>query len=126
MLDDRSRPASCHKSYTAPMARAPLLSERRIAVRLGVFVVFALLFAQTGGLRHQYSHMGAPGAPPVSGQTCSDCLSFSPLLTGADAPTHLPVILRAQTGFNYRSPAVPAFDRRPQFAFLPRGPPSLA
>jgi hypothetical protein len=123
---DRFPSATYHKSYTAAMARTPLLSERRVAARLGVLLVFALLFAQTGALLHQYRHLRAPGAPPASGQTCADCLSFSPLLTAAGGATHLLVMSRAQTGISYRSPSVPAFVRPPQHAFLPRGPPSLA
>ena len=124
--EDRFPSAAYHKSYTADMTRTPLLRECRVAARLGVLLVFALLFAQTGALLHQYRHLRAPSAPPASGQTCADCLSFSPLLTAAGGATHLLVISRAQNGVSYRSPSVPAFARPPQHAFLPRGPPHLA
>jgi len=109
------------------MARLPLLCERRSARRFGLLLVLALLFAQTGALLHQYSHLGKPGdPPPAAGQYCADCLSFSPLLTAAGGATYLLAIARAQPGVRYRSPSVPSFSRSPHNAFLPRGPPSIA
>jgi len=108
------------------MARVSLTSGRRGAGRLGLLLVLALLFAQTGALLHQYSHLRSPGDPPASGQSCTDCLSFSPLLATAGGSTDLLPIARVQSGVRYRSPSVPSASRSSYNAFLPRGPPSLA
>lgn len=107
------------------MARALLLSKRRHAGRIGLLLVLALLFAQTGALLHQYSHLRTPGdPPPVSGQYCADCLSFSPLLTTAGGASQGLTIAPAQPGVRYRSPSLPSFSRSSPNAFLPRGPPT--
>jgi len=108
------------------MARVALTSGRRGAGRLGLLLVLALLCAQTGALQHQYSHLRAPGAPPASTQSCTDCLSFSPLLATAGGSNDLLPIAAGQTGICYRSPSVPATGRSSYHAFLPRAPPSLA
>ncbi len=74
------------------MAQAQFLPHRRYVARLGILLVLALVFAQTGAVLHAYSHTHASphrtqttdsGAPGPAGQVCSDCLSFAPLLTAA-------------------------------------------
>lgn len=108
------------------MARVLLTSERRLAGRLGLLLILALLFAQTGALLHQYSHLKGPGDPPAAGQSCTDCLSFSPLLATAGGSTDLLPLARVQAGGSYRSPRLPPCGRSSYHAFQPRGPPSVA
>ena len=65
------------------MAQAQFLPCRRQAARLGVFLALALLFAQTGAVMHQYSHLSASGesrgVPATSSQSCPACQSYAPV-----------------------------------------------
>ena len=101
------------------MAQAQFLPDRRCSARLCVLLLLALVFAQAGAVRHQYSH----GA---SGQVCSDCLAFSPLLTAAGGKAHLPAIARAPAITDVRPCVAPLIGQPPRHAFLSRAPPALA
>lgn len=116
------------------MAQAQFLPNRRYVARLGILLVLALVFAQTGAVLHAYSHTHATphrtqtadsGAPAPGGQVCSDCLSFAPLLTAAGGTGHPPTIVRACAGTTYRLFVAPLSGQPPQHAFRSRAPPSL-
>jgi hypothetical protein len=92
---------------------------------LGLLLVVALVFAQTGALLHQYSHLHASGDATLPGQTCADCLAFAPLLTAAGAAHAPPLVLQADVSTCVCDPGAPSPRRAPQTAFLARGPPSL-
>ncbi len=101
------------------MAQAQFLIRRRWLARLCVLVVVALSFAQIGAIRHQYAH-------GTSGQVCSDCLSFAPLLATAGGKAHLPAVADAQADVIYRPPTAPLDGQPPLHAFRSRAPPFLA
>ena len=92
---------------------------------LGLLLVIALVLAQTGALLHQYSHLRASGDATLPGQTCADCLAFSPLLATADAAHGLPLVLQADLSTRLCDRGVPSPRRASHTAFLARGPPSL-
>ncbi len=117
------------------MAQAQFLPHRRYVARLGILLVLALVFAQTGAVLHAYSHTHASphrtqttdsGAPGPAGQVCSDCLSFAPLLTAAGGTAQPPTVARSHAGTTYRFFVAPLAGQPPQHAFRSRAPPSLA
>ena len=101
------------------MAQAQFLIRRRWLARLCVLVVLALSFAQVGAIRHQYAH-------GTSGQVCSDCLSFAPLLATAGGKAHLPSAARVQVVTTYSILVAPVVGQSPQHAFRSRAPPALS
>jgi len=101
------------------MAQAQFLIRRRLLARLCVLVVLALAFAQVGAIQHQYAH-------GTSGQVCSDCLSFAPLLATAGGKTQLPSAARVQASTTYPLLVAPVVGQPPQHAFRSRAPPSLS
>ncbi len=100
------------------MAQAQFLPGRRTSARLCVLLVLALVFAQAGAIQHEYAH----GA---SGQICSDCLSFAPLLAAAGGKVHLPAVARARADTDGRTLVAPLAGHPPPHAFLSRAPPAL-
>jgi len=92
---------------------------------LGLLLVVALVLAQTGALLHQYSHLRASGDATLPGQTCAECLAFSPLLATADAAHGLPLVLQADVSTRLCDRGAPLPRRASHTAFLARGPPSL-
>lgn len=92
---------------------------------LGLLLVFALVLAQTGALLHDYSHLRVSGNATVPGQTCGECLAFSPLLAAAGTAQGLPLVLPADVSTLLCDQGAPSPRRAPQTAFLARGPPSL-
>jgi len=66
------------------------LAVRSFRLRLALLVAAALLIAQFGAQAHAYSHLRAHPAPTsqpdVRTGSCSDCLSFAPLLGTAGHP----------------------------------------
>ena len=101
------------------MAQAQFLIRRRGLARLCVLVVLALSFAQVGAIQHQYAH-------GTSGQVCSDCLSFAPLLSTAGGKAQLPSVAHVHADTTYPSLVAPVFGQPPQHAFRSRAPPSLS
>jgi hypothetical protein len=101
------------------------LSERRHAASLSVLLTLALVIAQTGAVLHGYSHLRAPSEPARSGQSCGDCLSFSPLLTAAGGTVHLHLFARMHAGMRYLPPVAPLVGQASQHAFFARAPPLL-
>jgi hypothetical protein len=95
------------------MAQVQFLTRARLCVVL----IVALAFAQVGAVQHQYAHGS-------SGEVCSDCLSFAPLLAAAGGKVHLPAVVRVQAGTRYQSPVAPLFGQPSQHAFRSRAPPS--
>jgi hypothetical protein len=91
----------------------------------GLLLVVALVLAQAGALLHEYSHLRASGDATVPGQTCVECLAFSPLLAAADAARGLPLVLQADVSTRLCDQGAPSPGRAQQTAFLARGPPSL-
>jgi hypothetical protein len=112
------------------MAQAQFLPCRRKAARLGVFLALALLFAQTGAVMHEYSHLSASGesrgVPATSSQSCPACQSYAPVLAAAGGTSHSQAFARAQIGTTYRTLVAPLVGYSPQHAFLSRAPPLLA
>ena len=115
------------------MVQAPFLPGKRHAVKIGVLVAFALLFAQTCALVHAYSHLhGNPSTHGVSGgstggstQLCSDCLSFAPLLAAAGGSTYPPSVVRAEPDVVVCPIVAPVAGHTPSHAFQSRAPPTL-
>ncbi len=101
------------------MAQAQFRICRTSLARLCVLVVLALAFAQVGAIQHQYSH-------GTSGQVCSDCLSFAPLLATAGGKVHWPVVACAPPAVTYPLLVAPLVGQPPQHAYRSRAPPSLA
>jgi len=108
------------------MTPARSVRERLVAARLGLLLALALVFAQTGGMVHGYSHLSARGEPARSGQFCGDCLLFSPLLSAAHGTNHCFVFARVRPAPPYRLPVAPFVGQSTLNAFLARGPPNLA
>jgi hypothetical protein len=101
------------------MAQAQFLIRRKWLARLCVLVVLALSFAQVGAIQHQYAH-------GTSGQVCSDCLSFAPLLATAGGKAQLPSVARVHVATIYPFLVAPVVGHPPQHAFRSRAPPSLS
>ena len=116
---------AANNRYTGFMTRvSPGGGALRVRA-LGLLLVVALVLAQTGALLHQYSHLRASGDATLPGQTCADCLAFSPLLATADAAHGLPLVLQADVSTRLCDRGVPSPRRASHTAFLARGPPSL-
>lgn len=125
-----SDPPNVIQAILGCVVQAPFLPVRRHAVKLGLLLSLALVFAQTGALMHGYAHLaassGAAGAPATSIQTCPDCLSFAPLLAAAGGPTHSLTIMCVGIQTTCRVLVAPLVGQSPQHAFLSRAPPLLA
>jgi len=126
-LTPRLTPApDAHNRYTRLMTQvSPGRGPLRARALLGMLLVVALVFAQTGALLHQYSHLHASGDATLPGQTCVECLAFAPLLTTAGAAQGLPLVLPADVSTRVCDQRAPLPRRAAQTAFLARGPPSL-
>jgi hypothetical protein len=117
--------AAANNRYTVAMTQVSPGHGPRHARVLGLLLVVALVLAQTGALLHQYSHLRASGDATLPGQTCVDCLAFSPVLATAGAAQGLPLVLRAGVSTRVCDPVAPMPWRAAQTAFLARAPPSL-
>jgi hypothetical protein len=105
-----------------------LIRSRR---RIFSFAALALtlLLAQIGAVAHGYSHLrlkqDLTGTGTTSGQVCTECLSFTPLLSAAGTPNsivvfHPPCVHEAP----YTAVVSPS-EGRTTYAFRSRAPPSL-
>jgi hypothetical protein len=120
-----TRGSSANNGYTRLVTQVSAGRASQRARALGLLLVVTLVFAQTGALLHEYSHLRASGDATLPGQTCADCLAFSPLLTTAGAAHGLPLVLPADVSAPLCHRSVPSPWRAPRTAFLARGPPSL-
>lgn len=116
--------AAANNGYTRLVTQLLAGRASRRARALELLLVVALVFAQTGALLHEYSHLRPSGDATLPGQTCVDCLAFSPLLTTAGAAHGLPLVLPADVSTPLCHRSVPSPRRAPQTAFLARAPPS--
>jgi|SRR5687767_3796288 hypothetical protein len=106
------------------LTQALTRSVRRTPRRLGLVLAFALLFAQAGALLHASSHTAEKRDTAGLHTLCTQCLSFSTVLSiapGAGATT-LPLALFAI--FVACALVAPVTTRRPTLAFRSRAPPS--
>ena len=118
--------SDAYNRYTRLMTQvSPGRGPSRARALLGMLLVVALVFAQTGALLHQYSHLRASGDATTPGQTCVECLTFSPLLATAGAAHSPPLVLQAAVSTRVCDQGAPLPRRASQTAFLARGPPSL-
>jgi hypothetical protein len=117
--------APANNRYTAAMIGVSPGRRPQHARVIGLLLVIALVLAQTGAVLHQYSHLRASGDATLPGQTCVDCLAFSPLLATGGTAHGLPLVLHADVSIHVCDLSAPSPRCAPQTAFLARGPPSL-
>jgi hypothetical protein len=98
--------------------------------RISAFAALALtlLLAQVGALAHGYSHLrfktDLTGAG-TTGQICTECLSFTPLLSAVGGSSPIVVFHPQCADEAPQAAVIPWTDRRPTFAFRSRAPPNL-
>jgi hypothetical protein len=103
--------------------------SHRFELRVAVITAVALLIAQLGAMAHAYTHTSdiTPTSTHQSNSGshdfCSDCLSFSPLLSAAGAPAALPFIEPQGRISVVQTECSSLVDRRLQLAFRSRAPP---
>jgi hypothetical protein len=107
-----------------PLTRIP----QRVASRIALITVFALLLAQIGAMSHAYSHVADLGAAHQTGlgshKTCNDCLGFAPLLSAGAAPAALPHVEPQGRAVAAPVGGTSFVDRFLTLAFRSRAPPA--
>jgi len=98
--------------------------------RISAFAALALtlLLAQIGALAHGYSHLRVKTdltGTGTTGQICTECLSFTPLLSAVGGSTPVVVFHPQCVNEAPQAAIIPWTNRRPACAFRSRAPPHL-
>jgi len=96
-------------------------------LRIALIAVIAVLVAQVGAEAHAYSHLHAGSHSSdrydSNGRLCSECSAFAPLLSSADGPAPLHLIV-PQAALTATAVAVASWiSRLTTLAFRSRAPP---
>ena len=97
---------------------------RRTPRRLGLVLAFAMLFAQAGALLHASSHSAEQRDTAGLHTLCTQCLSFSTVLSIAPGTGAITLPLALFVLFVTGALVAPVTTRRPILAFRSRAPPS--